>query len=111
MTSFQKTERYWIGIRENYDIYGMILTKNSIPIAFLSLAIALMSFEVRKIPDEPPSLLLNSACKPGTKGEIKDSSPQKTTQREAIAKEMEEVLTSSIMDLWYSRCLDKEYGG
>jgi len=57
------------------------------------------------------SLFFNSACKPGTKGEIKDTSLQITTHREAIAKEMEEVLTTGMMDHWYPRCIDNEYGG
>ncbi len=57
------------------------------------------------------SLLFNSACKPGQQGESKDPSSQRTTDREAIAKEMEEVLTTGMMDLWYPRCVDREYGG
>ena len=56
-------------------------------------------------------LFFNSACKSGPQGEDKDASSQRTTDRESIAKEMEEVLTTGMMDLWYPLCVDNEYGG
>lgn len=34
-----------------------------------------------------------------------------TTDRLAIAREMEEVLTTGMMDKWYPLCIDREYGG
>jgi mannobiose 2-epimerase len=34
-----------------------------------------------------------------------------TTDRLAIASEMEEVLTKGMMDIWYPLCIDKEFGG
>ncbi len=34
-----------------------------------------------------------------------------TTDRLAIANEMEAVLTKGMMDIWYPLCVDKEYGG
>jgi mannobiose 2-epimerase len=40
-----------------------------------------------------------------------DSSPGITTDRLAIADEMEEVLTKGMMDIWYPLCIDREYGG
>lgn len=44
-------------------------------------------------------------------GEGTGQSTEKTTDRLAIAKEMEEVLTTGMMDFWYPRCVDKEFGG
>jgi mannobiose 2-epimerase len=38
-------------------------------------------------------------------------SSERTTDRLAIADEMEEVLTKGMMDIWYPLCIDKEYGG
>ena len=34
-----------------------------------------------------------------------------TTDRHAIADEMEKVLTEGMMDIWYPLCIDQEYGG
>ncbi len=39
------------------------------------------------------------------------SKPGITTDRLAIADEMEAVLTKGMMDIWYPLCIDKEYGG
>ena len=42
----------------------------------------------------------------------KETGPEeRTTERLAIADEMEAVLTTGMMDYWYPRCVDKEYGG
>ncbi|KPL12573.1 MAG: hypothetical protein AMS26_17090, partial [Bacteroides sp. SM23_62] len=38
-------------------------------------------------------------------------SSERTTERLAIADEMEEVLTKGMMDIWYPLCMDQEYGG
>jgi mannobiose 2-epimerase len=43
------------------------------------------------------------ACPPDPAG--------RTTDPAAIAKEMEEVLTKGMMDIWYPRCVDSVYGG
>jgi mannobiose 2-epimerase len=47
-------------------------------------------------------LFSNSSC---------GSKPSITTDRLAIASEMEAVLTKGEMDKWYPLCIDKEYGG
>jgi mannobiose 2-epimerase len=39
------------------------------------------------------------------------SKQSRTTDRLAIANEMEAVLTKGMMDIWYPLCIDKEYGG
>lgn len=42
----------------------------------------------------------------------KETAPkERTTERLAIADEMELVLTTGMMDYWYPRCVDKEFGG
>jgi len=56
-------------------------------------------------------LVFNASCKQGQKAENQDTNTERTTDHLAIAKEMEEVLTTGMMDLWYPRCVDKEYGG
>ncbi|MCK4855508.1 MAG: AGE family epimerase/isomerase [Bacteroidales bacterium] len=40
-----------------------------------------------------------------------NSSPGISTDRLAIADEMEAVLTKGMMDIWYPLCIDKEFGG
>lgn len=57
------------------------------------------------------SLMLNPACKQVQNPENAGAIEVRTTDPIAIAKEMEDVLTSGMMDHWYPRCLDKEYGG
>jgi len=45
-----------MGIRENNDIYRMIVTKKLVPITLLSVVIALMAFVVNEKPEEVPPL-------------------------------------------------------
>jgi hypothetical protein len=56
-------------------------------------------------------VVLSSGCKQGLQRENKLATTLRTTDRETIAKEMEEVLTTGMMDLWYPRCVDNEFGG
>jgi mannobiose 2-epimerase len=56
-------------------------------------------------------VVLSSGCKHGLQRENKLATTLRTTDRETIAKEMEEVLTTGMMDLWYPRCVDNEFGG
>ena len=39
------------------------------------------------------------------------SGGDRSTDRHAIADEMEKVLTEGMMEIWYPRCIDREYGG
>lgn len=52
-----------------------------------------------------------SACNSKTGVSDKSSEEKRMTDRLAIADEMELVLTKGMMDYWYPRCLDEEYGG
>jgi len=54
---------------------------------------------------------LSVDCISDEPGERKNPVEDRTTDRIAIAKEMEKVLSKGVMEKWYPLCVDEKYGG